>query len=94
MSVDAHLVKRIGTLQLDVQLQLADGAKVALLGPNGAGKSTVLRCLAGLLELDDGCITQDGRVILSSASFPAWHIEDAQPTLILLTPALTTRGGN
>jgi len=63
MSVEAHLVKRIGTLQLDVELQLADGAKVALLGPNGAGKSTVLRCLAGLLELDDGCITQDGRVL-------------------------------
>ena len=63
MSIDAHLVKRIGTLQLDVELQLADGAQVALLGPNGAGKSTVLRCLAGLLELDDGYITQDGRVL-------------------------------
>lgn len=30
--------------------------------------------------------TPDGRVLLSSASFPAWHIEDAQPTLIQLTP--------
>jgi len=29
---------------------------------------------------------QDGRVILSSASFPSWHIEDAQPTLIQLWP--------
>lgn len=28
----------------------------------------------------------DGQVILSSASFPSWHIEDAQPTLILLSP--------
>jgi len=28
----------------------------------------------------------DGRVILSSASFPSWHIEDAQPTLIQLWP--------
>lgn len=29
---------------------------------------------------------RDGRVILSSASFPSWHIEDAQPTLIQLQP--------
>ncbi len=28
----------------------------------------------------------DGRVFLSSASFPSWHIEDAQPTLIQLQP--------
>lgn len=29
---------------------------------------------------------KDGRVFLSSASFPSWHIEDAQPTLIQLQP--------
>jgi streptogramin lyase len=28
----------------------------------------------------------DGRVLLSGASFPSWHIEDAQPTLMQLTP--------
>jgi streptogramin lyase len=28
----------------------------------------------------------DGRVLLSSASFPSWHIEDGQPTLIQLAP--------
>jgi streptogramin lyase len=28
----------------------------------------------------------DGRVFLSSASFPSWHIEDAQPTLIQIRP--------
>lgn len=33
----------------------------------------------------------DGRVILSSASFPSWHIEDSQPTLILLTPQRNAR---
>jgi streptogramin lyase len=31
-------------------------------------------------------ITEDGRVLLTNASFPSWHIEDAQPTLIQLTP--------
>ena len=63
MSLDAHLVKHLGALQLDVELSLQDGDRIALLGPNGAGKSTVLRCLAGLLELDAGCISHDGRVV-------------------------------
>jgi len=31
--------------------------------------------------------TANGHVLLSSASFPSWHIEDAQPTLIELPPA-------
>ncbi len=30
-------------------------------------------------------IAPDGRVFLSSASFPSWHVEGAQPTLIQLT---------
>ncbi len=30
--------------------------------------------------------TPDGQVLLTSASFPSWHIEDAQPTLIRLNP--------
>ena len=30
--------------------------------------------------------TDDGRVLLSSASFPSWHIEDFQPKLIQLNP--------
>lgn len=31
-------------------------------------------------------ISADGKVYLSGASFPSWHIEDAQPTLMELTP--------
>jgi molybdate transport system ATP-binding protein len=60
MTLDAHLVKRLGSLDLDIRLTLADGDRVALLGPNGSGKSTVLRCLAGLVELDDGQIVAGG----------------------------------
>tara|TARA_R110002072_G_scaffold174303_7_gene329609 strand:+ start:54300 stop:55352 length:1053 start_codon:yes stop_codon:yes gene_type:complete len=54
MSVDAIFSATRGTLQLDVNLQVAEGETVALLGPNGAGKSTVLRILAGLHEIDRG----------------------------------------
>jgi streptogramin lyase len=31
-------------------------------------------------------ISADGKIYLSGAAFPSWHIEDAQPTLIELTP--------
>jgi molybdate transport system ATP-binding protein len=51
---------RLGTLQLDVELEAADGETVAVLGPNGAGKSTLLRALAGLLVLDRGYVALDG----------------------------------
>ncbi len=63
MTVAARIGLQLGTLDLQVELELAPGEIVALLGPNGAGKSTVLRCLAGLVALDDGLIELDGTVV-------------------------------
>jgi molybdate transport system ATP-binding protein len=63
MSLDAHVVRHLGTLALDVALTADPGETVAVLGPNGAGKSTLLRCLAGLLAIDGGRIVLDGRVL-------------------------------
>jgi molybdate transport system ATP-binding protein len=63
VALDAHLGLRLGTLDLDAHLGIADGEVVALLGPNGAGKSTALRALAGLLPLATGSITLDGTVL-------------------------------
>ena len=45
----------------DVTLSIFAGEIVVLLGENGAGKSTLLRCLAGLLQPDEGEIRIDGR---------------------------------
>ena len=60
----ARLVVSSGNgFRLDVPLQIAPGHTVALLGPNGAGKSTAVRALAGLVPLDDGRITLDGRTL-------------------------------
>ncbi len=63
MSLDAHVVRALGTFSLDVELHARQGEVMALLGPNGAGKSTLLRCLAGLLALDAGQITLDGQCL-------------------------------
>ena len=63
MTLDAQIGLQLGSLDLDVELRAAPGEVVALLGPNGAGKSTVLRCLAGLVPLDRGCIEIDGVVV-------------------------------
>ena len=55
----ASIQVEVGTLQLDVSLDVADGELLAVLGPNGSGKSTLLRCLAGLLPIDSGQIVVD-----------------------------------
>jgi molybdate transport system ATP-binding protein len=53
----------LGSLDLRVALDAADGETVAVLGPNGAGKTTLLRALAGLQPLDDGWVRLDDVVL-------------------------------
>jgi multiple sugar transport system ATP-binding protein len=45
----------------DVELDVADGEFVVLLGPSGCGKTTLLRCLAGLEQVDGGRVLIGGR---------------------------------
>jgi len=52
----AHLV--FDGLDLDV----AQGERVAILGVSGCGKSTLLRCIAGLERPDDGTIVTAGEI--------------------------------
>jgi ABC-type branched-subunit amino acid transport system ATPase component len=45
---------------LGVDLQLADGERLAVLGRNGVGKTTLMRTIVGLLPVTDGRLTLDG----------------------------------
>jgi multiple sugar transport system ATP-binding protein len=38
----------------DISLEIKNGEFMVLLGPSGCGKTTLLRCLAGLEQVDDG----------------------------------------
>ena len=63
MSLEAAVSLRKGTLDLDVELEVASSGVVVLLGPNAAGKTTLLRALAGLIPLERGRVTLDGVVL-------------------------------
>ena len=60
--LEAHVVVRRSTFDLDVRLQAGPGDVVAVIGPNGAGKSTLVRALAGLVPLDGGHVACAGQV--------------------------------
>ena len=47
---------------LDVNLEVADGDRLALIGPNGAGKTTLLRTIAGIYAPTRGRVTLSGRL--------------------------------
>ena len=59
----AQVRTRLGSLELEVELEVPPGRVVGLLGPNGAGKTTLLRVVAGLLHPDEGRVVLDGRVL-------------------------------
>ncbi|MCX7627188.1 MAG: LPS export ABC transporter ATP-binding protein [Methylophilaceae bacterium] len=60
-----HLQKRYKarTVVHDITMNVCSGEVVGLLGPNGAGKTTSFYMVVGLVPLDGGTITLDGRDI-------------------------------
>ena len=57
----------MGPLELDVELEVADGACLALAGPSGAGKTSLLRIVAGLLRPARGRVSCAGETWLDTA---------------------------
>lgn len=62
------IVKRFGgvTALAGVDLDVADGEIVGLIGPNGSGKTTIVNCISGVLDVDEGEVSLDGRPIAGS----------------------------
>ena len=56
------VTKRYGSLTVldHLDLDIAQGEKVAIIGPSGSGKTTVLRMIMTLEKIDDGVIFVDG----------------------------------
>ncbi len=47
----------------DINFTVKDNEFVTILGPSGCGKTTLLRCIAGLVDWEEGEITLDGTAI-------------------------------
>ena len=60
-----NLVKKYGDNLVVSHLDLSvnDGEFITLLGPSGCGKTTTLRAIAGLVEIDEGEIYLDDRLM-------------------------------
>ena len=69
MLVAEGLHRRFGdVVALDgLSLQVAPGEVLGFLGPNGSGKTTALRCILGILELDAGTVSWDGKPLDDAA---------------------------
>jgi molybdate transport system ATP-binding protein len=63
----AELSHPLRDFDLDVALDVAEGACLAVAGPSGAGKTTVLRVIAGLLRPRAGLVSCDERTWLDTA---------------------------
>lgn len=53
------------TVLRGVGFEVSAGEVLCLLGPSGCGKTTLLRLVAGLEEVQAGCIRIDGRIVAS-----------------------------
>jgi len=54
----------------DTHMEVKKGQSVGIMGPSGAGKSTIVDILLGLLHVQSGTITCDGRDIFEN--YPSW----------------------
>ncbi|MBK8975028.1 MAG: ATP-binding cassette domain-containing protein [Planctomycetes bacterium] len=70
MSLVADIAVDRGPLRLRAELRVESGETVALVGPNGAGKTSLLLAIAGLLRIDRGAISLDGRLLDGGAGGP------------------------
>lgn len=62
VKLSGHGSAQIGSMRIDIDLDVGAGEVVGVVGPNGAGKTSWLRCLAGFIRLNSGSISCDDTV--------------------------------
>jgi ABC-type multidrug transport system ATPase subunit len=75
-----NLTKRYGRLTAlsDVSFSVREGEVLGLIGPNGSGKTTLFECMGGVLPLDAGSLTKDGRPLSGRArASTVFYLPDA-----------------
>ena len=56
-----QVVKKYDGFQLDCTMKVEEGCVTGLIGRNGAGKSTAFKAALGLIRVDGGSVTLDGK---------------------------------
>ncbi len=64
LRISVHVSRR--DFELEVDLELQPGGRLALVGPSGAGKTTILRTVAGLVRPESGVIDLAGQTVFDS----------------------------
>jgi molybdate transport system ATP-binding protein len=72
---------------LDVQFTAPAGISI-LFGPSGSGKTSTLRCLAGIIRPDNGCILVNGSCLFDSERGIDVRIRDRGVGYVFQNPAL------
>lgn len=60
-----NLAKRFGPIMAleDINLDVHDKEYVSIIGPSGCGKSTLIKCIAGIIDPDEGEVFVDGKLM-------------------------------
>src|SRR5512135_2401626 len=72
-----------------VSLSVASGEVLALIGPNGSGKSTLVRAASGVIPIEAGSITVDGRVLARLSTMERARCLAVVPQARSLPPAFS-----
>lgn len=65
MAIRIHIKKKLQHFDLQIDFE-SDEKRLGVLGASGCGKSMTLKCIAGIVEPDEGIIELDGKIVFDS----------------------------